>query len=82
MRFERHFGKIIICGIVFKNEDIEPEQTWMDSSGHTVIVESIVESNDGEWINYRYEETQTVRRSYKDTFSFQCRYSLIVPENI
>jgi len=78
MRFERHFGKIIICGTIFKNEQIISEQNWMDSSGHIVIVEE----NNGEWINYRYEENGIVRRSYKDTFSFQCRYSLIVPENI
>ena len=68
-------GKQIVCGHIFKANDIAPGQLWSDSRYLEVIVESV--SEDG-WVTYSWYERGKKKVSEKDYFSFQCRYCLVV----
>ncbi len=70
MRIESHKGYNIVCGHIFPVEELSVGQKWMSSSGNIVTITNI----DGCWVDYSWE-TGT---HCKDSFSFQCRYCLIV----
>lgn len=70
MRIETYKGCNIVCGHIFPVEDIKIGQKWMSVSGNVVTVTNI----NGEWVDYAWESGS----HRKDSFSFQCRYFLIV----
>jgi hypothetical protein len=84
-------GQKFIVGHLFKGEEIQVGSHWISSSGGIVIVEEIKtytvpkynDQNDlYNWydVYYFWEEKGERRTHNKDSFSFQCRYSLIVED--
>ena len=76
MRIERHNGRNIVCGHIYPVSEIKLGSRWAGSSGHEVTVIKI----ENDWVTYvwREGEDQHKVRHEKDSFSFQCRYCLIV----
>lgn len=48
MRIEKHYGRSIVCGHIFRASNIKPGQYWQSSSGSTVLVTRV---SDG-WVSY------------------------------
>ena len=77
MRIEKHHGNNIVCGHIYPASELKSGQRWQSSSGHVVTIQSIVNLD---WVRYVWEENGATRHTEKDSFSFQCRYCLIVPD--
>lgn len=76
MRTRIEHGRKILCHNFFKPFEIKAGQQWQCSSGGVVEVVS-VDENAGD-VFYRLKNGQSYT---KDSFSFQCRYSLIVGQD-
>ena len=77
MRDEEHFGRKIVCGHMFPVSGIVPGQKWQSSSGNIVTVQAVK----GDWVEYAWTTGEGHMEHEKDSFSFQCRYCLIVEES-
>lgn len=88
MRIENHYGKNIVCGHIFPPEEIEIGSEWQDSTGCCVKVIAKQEINHeyngkinkATWISYSRHEKGAVKTHEKDSFSFQCRYCLMIKD--
>jgi len=78
MRIETHYGRDIVCGHIYDASEIKPDQMWQGSSGHVVTVNSV---NSHGVVSYSWTENGEQKCHQKDSFSFQCRYCLVVSEN-
>lgn len=82
MRIEKHNGRNIVCGGIFPETEILPNQLWQSSGGSTVTIvsKSYTEGKSGKtcWVKYMWTENCGVVFHEKDSFSFQCRYCLVV----
>jgi hypothetical protein len=76
MRIEKSKGHKIVCGHIYPVNEIVLGSKWMGSSGGIVTVIKI--ENDQVTYTWREGEDQKKVRHDKDSFSFQCRYCLIV----
>lgn len=71
MRVETRHNLPVLCGAILPAEKIEVGQVWMNSNGGLVTIEEV-------------DQFGVVRYSWqggmneKDSFSFQCRYSLVL----
>lgn len=70
MRIESHKGYNIVCGHIFPVEELSVGQKWMSSSGNVVTISDIQD----DLVYYAWESGSHC----KDSFSFQCRYCLIL----
>ncbi len=64
-------GNLIVRGII-PEKFIRPGQIWLGSSGHSVEVVAV---KDG-WVDYKWIERGVEILHDKNSFAFQCRYSL------
>lgn len=71
MRIEKHYGRSIVCGHIFKASSINPGQYWQSSSGSIVLVTQV---SDG-WVSYMQHDGVP---HAKEAFAFQCRYCLVI----
>ena len=75
MDIRKSHGKNIVCAHIFPVEGIKLGSDWMGSGGEIVTVIKIKD----DWITYTWRGADEVKvRHEKDSFSFQCRYCLIV----
>lgn len=79
MRIETVNGRNIVCGHIYKQDELKVGQRWAPADGANRVVE--IRSLDPDasgmiWV--QYGEYGTDRTYEKDYFSFQCRYCLIV----
>lgn len=70
MRIETHKGHNIVCGHIFPVGELTVGQKWMSSAGNVVTIYDIRDD-----LVYYVWENGSHR---KDSFSFQCRYCLIL----
>lgn len=73
VRVETVNGRYLLCGHILKVGQIKPGQQWAPASGGNSAVTVI--SIDGGRV--RYSGSQQPMHE-KDSFSFQCRYCLIL----
>lgn len=71
MRVEQHHDRYVLCGAILPTEKIEVGQVWMNSSGGLVTVEDVDQFG---VVRYSWQGDM----NEKDSFSFQCRYSLVL----
>jgi hypothetical protein len=72
-------GKRLLCGVILPVARIQVGQTWAAASGSNLTVE-VTQVKDG-WVEYCWSERGETRHHFKDSFSFQCRYCLVLPDN-
>jgi hypothetical protein len=72
MRVEEQFGRKIMCEELLPPEKIVVGSQWQDSSGAVIKVTEVDEFG---WVTY---EGKSQPLNEKDSFSFQCRYSMIL----
>lgn len=77
MRLEWKNNKRILCGHILPAQKIKSGQQWMGSSGLIVTVNCVDEFG---WVHYNWIENGELVEHQKDSFSFQCRYSVIVKD--
>lgn len=86
MRIEEQYGELIVCAHTFPANQIKSGQQWIGSGGARVTIDSIqLAATDAEldWITYHWYESDGEKKSHvKDSFSFQCRYCMIVSNNV
>lgn len=78
MRIEQVNGRYLLCGVILNSSDIRSGQVWAPADGSDRMV--LVESG-GEWVDYSWEEKGEKKVHTKMSFSFQCRYCLVLPTN-
>lgn len=78
MRIEQHFGRWIVCGHIYSAEEIVAGQVWQSSGGGTVTVEGTEKFGDQTWVTYSWITNGEKMLYEKDSFSFQCRYCLVL----
>jgi hypothetical protein len=76
MRIETVHGRNLVCGHIFKSEELASGQRWAPASGNNYEVKIV--AVDGEWVTYEWEENGERKFHEKDSFSFQCRYCKVV----
>lgn len=79
MRIEKHNGHKIVCGHIYPANEVKVGSQWMGSSGSKVTVTKKRKAGELTWVSYEWKNSDgTVSTHEKDSFSFQCRYCLIV----
>ncbi len=76
MRIETVNGRKLVCGHIFKTEEIKKGQRWAPADGSNREVKIV--RVDGSWVKYEWEEKGQRKTHEKDSFAFQCRYCKIV----
>jgi len=71
MRIQASHGNNIVCEHIYPPEVLKVGSRWQDSSGSIV---HLIGLKDG-WVTYK---GLSQPENTKDSFSFQCRYCLIV----
>lgn len=79
MRIETVHGRHLVCGHIFKFEEIEVGQVWASADGSDRTVR-VTRTRPGQWVEYEWEVQGQTKSHQKDSFSFQCRYCLVVSE--
>lgn len=74
MRIEKQGDYNIICGCILPIDCIKPNQQWI-GTGNSPVTVSKVEGGD---VYYTWYEKGELKIHHKESFSFQCRYCLIV----
>lgn len=78
MRIENQHGKNIVCGHIFKYDEIKPDQLWQSSDGDCVTVIGTEESCGETWVKYM---TSNGVPHENMSFAFQCRYCLVADDS-
>lgn len=73
MRIETVNGRKLVCGHIFPANELEVGQVWAPADGTDRVV--TITKIDGDSIYYNEPQFGD---SYKDAFSFQCRYCKVV----
>lgn len=74
-RVDRLHGKYILCGGIVPVSFLKRGQRWMSSSGNEVEIDKIIDG----WVTYTWKTSNSTTESHeKLSFSFQCRYCLIL----
>lgn len=76
MRIETINGRKLVCGHIYKKDELAVGQRWAQADGANRVVE--IRSIDGDWI--QYGEYGNDRTYEKDWFNFQSRYCLVVED--
>lgn len=71
-------GDTILCGVVLPDSMLQIGQRWLGSGGRSVYITAITTHKGTSWVCYEGVLQPTHE---KDSFSFQCRYCLVL-ENI
>ena len=78
-------GHTFIVGHIFPGQSIKEGTRWISSSNSIVTVDKVVsypasdhENKHSYIVHYSWEENGERKSHDKDSFSFQCRYCLIV----
>jgi hypothetical protein len=78
-------GHTFIVGHIFPGQSIQAGSRWISSSNNIVTVDKVVsypasDHEDQNWyhVHYSWEENGERKTHEKDSFSFQCRYCLLV----
>ncbi len=74
MRIEVVNGRKLVCGHIYPHSELKVGQQWAPADGSDRVV--TIRAIDGEWV--QYGEYGNDRTYEKDSFSFQCRYCLVV----
>ncbi len=79
MRIETVNGRNLVCGHIYPKNELKVGQHWAQADGADRIVEirELITYSDGD-IGVIYGEHGNDRSYEKESFSFQCRYCLIV----
>ena len=79
MRVEMINGRNLLCGGVVPKAELKVGQKWAPADGadRVVIIRELISYEDGD-INVIYGDHANDTSYEKDSFSFQCRYCLIV----
>lgn len=88
MEYKLINGHTAVTQHIFKGSEIEPGSLWIGSGSTTVKVEYVVECKSKEEdskplfdVFYSWYENGVKKTHSKDSFSFQCRYCLIVNQD-
>ena len=76
-RVERVNNRWLLCGGILRYDQVKPGQVWAPASGEDRTVR-VYDTSDG-WVDYAWYENGQARAHTKDSFSFQCRYCLVLP---
>jgi len=76
MRHEIVNGCKLVCGHIFKADEIKKGQRWapVDGSNREVKIIRV----EGDWVKYGWEEQGQRKVHEKSSFAFQCRYCKVV----
>ena len=76
MRLEVKHSRVLLCGHILSREFILPGQRWAsaDGSNREVTITSV----NFDKVEYCWDQNGSVVYHSKDSFSFQCRYCLVV----
>jgi hypothetical protein len=74
METETIFGRRVFVRHFFQPEEMAASSQWISAAGNIVNIERI----ESERIYYSWKEDGEMKTHNKDSFSFQCRYSLII----
>lgn len=79
MRIEVVNGRKLVCGHIYKKNELQVGQMWAQADGanRVVYIRAIKTYTDGD-VTVEYGEHASDRTYEKDSFSFQCRYCLVV----
>jgi len=88
MRIEESYGKKIVCGHIFTATEIKIGSIWQSSGGSLVEVVDIRrfiwkyrnENKISYDVFYKWTEGGVEIINDKDSFSFQCRYCLVLED--
>lgn len=75
-RIETVRGRHLLCGGPIPERMIKNGQVWAAASGSGIEVK-ISAVRDG-WVGYTWRENDKAQYHEKDSFSFQCRYCLVL----
>jgi hypothetical protein len=78
MRVELVNGRYLLCGHILKRSQLAVGQTWAPASGADRTVKIVGIEND--WVRYEWTEGEQLRQHEKESFAFQCRYCLVLPD--
>jgi hypothetical protein len=82
MKYETEIisGHSVVVRHMFKEKEIKIGSNWISSSGNIVTVEEVIPYDDKQGIQivYSWEENGERKTHSKESFSFQCRYCLII----
>lgn len=76
MRIETVHGRKLVCGHIFKTDEIKKGQRWAPADGSNREVKIV--RVDGSWVKYEWEEQGQRKTHEKEAFAFQCRYCKVV----
>lgn len=76
MRVEKVNEKFLLCGGIIPKERITKGQLWAraDGSAGLVMIDEVI----GDDVKYKWLEKEEWKYHTKDSFSFQCRYCLLL----
>lgn len=76
MRVETVNGRKLVCGHIFKVNEIKAGQRWApaDGSDHEVKIVSV----DRDRVKYEWDEQGQRKTHEKSSFAFQCRYCKVL----
>lgn len=77
MEIEEHNGYTIVVRHTFPISKILPGQVWQSSGGSQVV---IISTDGKEWVKYSWYEGDKNIEYEKQSFTFQCRYCLVLDE--
>lgn len=79
MRIEKVNGHNVVCGHIYKRDELKVGQRWAQADGanRVVVIRNIEKLADGD-VYVQYGEHGNDRTYEKDWFNFQCRFCLIV----
>ena len=76
MRIETVRGRKIVCGHIYKRDELKVGQRWAQADGaDRVVVIRVIEDDDILYGDHGNDTTYS-----KDWFNFQCRFCLIVED--
>ncbi len=79
MRIELLNNRYLLCGHILSTAFVRVGQVWAPASGGNYEV-TITDVTDG-WVTYEWnewDESGIIKHHSKDSFSFQCRYCLVI----
>ncbi len=76
MRIEIHNGNKIVCGHIYDCSEIKSGQRWQSSGNSIVTIHKV--NYETKEVLYWYMDNGKETYHTKDSFSFQCRYCLII----
>jgi hypothetical protein len=76
MRIEIVHGRKLVCGHIFKTDEIKKGQRWAPADGSNREVK-VIDVRFG-MVKYQWEDQGRMKAHEKEAFAFQCRYCKVV----